>query len=226
MESSDNQSDAPQGEVTGLSSQGAPAVSREKALFQQVDWLSFGLATVLTLIVYLWTLAPEVTLEMSGTLATAAMYGGVAHPPGFPLWTVYSWLFTKLLPFSNIAWRVAVGSAVASALTCGVIALLVSRSGAAMVEGLRAFRRLEPKEERLLRLMYYVWSSCFLFLHVRSHDHSVEYASRWGCARIARAILSSLICDPRNLDRLRPDFIGQLIGQRQKSHSRDHIFDF
>src|SRR6266481_5536323 len=160
MESSDNQSDAPQGEVTGLSSQGAPAVSREKALFQQVDWLSFGLATVLTLIVYLWTLAPEVTLEMSGTLATAAMYGGVAHPPGFPLWTVYSWLFTKLLPFSNIAWRVAVGSAVASALTCGVIALLVSRSGAAMVEGLRGFRRLEPKEERLLRLIVL----CLVFL--------------------------------------------------------------
>src|SRR6266481_6775369 len=152
MESSDNQSDAPQGEVTGLSSQGAPAVSREKALFQQVDWLSFGLATVLTLIGYLWTLAPEVTLEMSGILSTAAMYGGVAHPPGFPLWTVYAWLFTTLLPFSNVAWRVAVSSAVASALTCGVIVLLVSRCGIEIVEGIRGFRRLAPKEENLLRL--------------------------------------------------------------------------
>src|SRR6266481_941836 len=150
MESSDNQSDAPQGEVTGLSSQGAPAVSREKALFQQVDWLSFGLATVLTLIVYLWTLAPEVTLEMSGMLSTAAKYGGVAHPPGFPLWTLYAWLFTRLLPFSNIAWRVAVSSAVAAALACGVIALMVSRGGWLLIDALTGLRRLAPKDQNLL----------------------------------------------------------------------------
>src|SRR6266436_3069120 len=127
MESSDSHHDLSQPEEIGLTRQGSATISEEKAFFQRVDWLSFGLATVLTLIVYLWTLAPEVTLEMSGILSTAAMYGGVAHPPGFPLWTLYSWLFTKLLPFSNIAWRVAVSSAVASALTCGVIVLLVSR---------------------------------------------------------------------------------------------------
>ena len=81
------------------------------------------------------------------------MYDGVAHPPGFPVWTIYAWLFTKLLPFSNIAWRVGVSSAVAGALTCGVIALMVSRGGAMLLEGLRDFKRLELKEEKLLRLV-------------------------------------------------------------------------
>ncbi len=121
--------------------------------FQRTDWLSFALTTALVLAVYLFTLAPEVTLEMSGTLSTAAMYGGVAHPPGFPVWTIYAWLFTKLLPFSNIAWRVGVSSAVAGALTCGVLALMVSRGGAMLLEGLRDFKRLGLKEEKLLRLV-------------------------------------------------------------------------
>src|SRR2546430_878138 len=118
--------------------------------FERTDWLSFWLTTALVLAVYLYTLAPEVTLEMSGILSTAAMYGGVAHPPGFPLWTIYAWLFTKLLPFSNIAWRVAVSSAVAGAFACGVIALMVSRGGTMILEGMREFKRLEPKEELLL----------------------------------------------------------------------------
>src|SRR5207253_9391718 len=105
------------------------------------------------LAVYSFTLAPEVTLEGSGILSTAAMYGGGAHPPGFPIWTIYAWLFTKLLPFSNIAWRIGVSSAVAGALTCGVLALMVSRGGAMILEGLSGFKRLELKEERLLRLV-------------------------------------------------------------------------
>src|SRR5689334_5677780 len=83
------------------------------------DWLSFAVTTLLALTGYLLTLAPEVTLEWSGILGTAAMYGGVGPPQGYPVWTIYSWLFIKLLPFSNPAWRVAVGSAVAGALACG-----------------------------------------------------------------------------------------------------------
>jgi hypothetical protein len=77
--------------------------------FQPQDWISFGLTTAAALAVYLWTLAPDVTLANSGMLSTSAAYAGVPHPPGFPVWTLYSWFFTRLLPFSNIAWRVAGG---------------------------------------------------------------------------------------------------------------------
>ena len=121
--------------------------------FLRTDWLSFWMATILALIVYLWTLAPDVTLGWSGILTTGANYGGGTIPTGYPLWTLYAWLFTKLLPFSNIAWRVAVSSAVAGALTCGLIALMVSRGGTLILEGLREFKRLAPKEESLLRVV-------------------------------------------------------------------------
>ncbi|HMJ64455.1 MAG TPA: DUF2723 domain-containing protein, partial [Candidatus Binatia bacterium] len=97
--------------------------------FCRTDWLTFWVTTVLVLLVYLATLAPQVTLGFSGIFSVSAMYLGVAHPPGYPLATLYEWLFVTLLPFGNIAWRVAVSSAVAGAVACGLIGLMVSRAG-------------------------------------------------------------------------------------------------
>ena len=49
-------------------------------------------------------MAPDVTLEDSGELSVGSFYAGVPHPPGYPVWTLYSWLFTQL-PISNIAFE-------------------------------------------------------------------------------------------------------------------------
>jgi len=128
-----------------------PILTPVAARLDRTDWWSFFITTTLAFSTYLLTLAPDVTLEFSGILSTGAMYAGVPHPPGYPLWTIYSWLFTKLLPFSNIAWRVAVGSAVASALACGVVAMMVSHGGRSLFYGTPAFSQLKPRERNLLR---------------------------------------------------------------------------
>jgi len=78
----------------------------DSPFFQSIDWLSFGLTTGISFAIYLFTLAPEVTLENQGIFTTGAFYAGVPHPPGYPLWTLYAWLFTEVLPVSNLAWRV------------------------------------------------------------------------------------------------------------------------
>ena len=124
---------------------------RNAPFFQQADWLGFGATTVLALLVYLFTLAPDVGLDNSGVWSAAAAYGGVASPPGYPLWTLWAWGFTKLLPFSTIAWRVAASSAVAGALACGVIALMVSRGGAAILDQMPDMQRLKSTQEQWLR---------------------------------------------------------------------------
>jgi tetratricopeptide (TPR) repeat protein len=77
---------------------------------------------------YLYTLAPNVTLEDSGEYITAAATLGVTHPPGYPLWTTISHLFVKFLPYGNIAWRVNLVSAVFGALACGIVAWLTAHS--------------------------------------------------------------------------------------------------
>jgi hypothetical protein len=125
----------------------------EGAVFHWIDWLSFGITTMAAFGVYLCTIAPEVTLEDGGTFITGAAYAGVPDCPGFPLWTIYSWLFIKLIPFSNIAWRVTVGSALAAALACGWTALMVSRGGALLLENTPAFAARKPVEQNLLRVV-------------------------------------------------------------------------
>lgn len=123
------------------------------AFLERVDWASFGVTTVLAFAAYCVTLAPDVTLGLSGIFATGAMYAGVPHPPGYPLWTIYAWLFTNLIPFSNIAWRVAVSSAVAGAVTSGLVSLLVSRGGAAMLAGFPAARKPTAGQITALRIV-------------------------------------------------------------------------
>ncbi len=116
-------------------------------LFRRVDWLTFGITTLLVFIGYFWTLAPDMTCEDSGELAVASMYAGVPHPPGYPVWTIYSWLFVKLIPVSNIAFRVGLSSAVAAALACGLVAMMVSRGSSMMMEGIGELKEIVRKWE-------------------------------------------------------------------------------
>ncbi|HAV65007.1 MAG TPA: DUF2723 domain-containing protein, partial [Verrucomicrobiales bacterium] len=99
---------------------------------------------------YFLTLAPDLTLEDSGELAIGSYYAGVPHPPGYPVWTLYTWLFTVLVPFSNIAWRVALSSAVAAALASGFLALITSRGSRMILESLDAFKNIDRKAENLI----------------------------------------------------------------------------
>ncbi|MGH7970144.1 MAG: hypothetical protein ACREIC_15595, partial [Limisphaerales bacterium] len=94
MSESDNHSAVPPA-PTALRISGA-ADSGIGGYFERANWLSFGITGLALILVYCCTLAPEVTLQFSGVLSTSAMYGGVGYPPGFPVWTVYSWFFVNL----------------------------------------------------------------------------------------------------------------------------------
>ncbi|MBI1841667.1 MAG: DUF2723 domain-containing protein, partial [Verrucomicrobia bacterium] len=115
-------------------------------LFRWVDWLGFAITFLISMFGYWWTLAPDLTLQDSGELAVASMYAGVPHPPGYPVWTLYTWLFT-LLPISNIAYRVALSSAVAGAVSCGLIAMMISRGSSMLLEGISLFKTMDRKAE-------------------------------------------------------------------------------
>lgn len=96
---------------------------------------------------YYLTLAPEVTLEDSGELATGSFYAGIPHPPGYPVWTLYTWLWTVLVPFRNVAWRVALGEAMGGAAAAGLLGLLASRGSSLLIEGIDELKGLAGKWE-------------------------------------------------------------------------------
>ena len=124
-----------------------PATSKG-SFYRRTDWLAFWITVFVSFVGYYYTLAPDLTLEDSGELCVGSMYAGVPHPPGYPVWTIYSWLFTKLVPFSNIAWRVALSSAVAAAFSCGLLALMVSRGSALILRGTEFFKDIADNDEK------------------------------------------------------------------------------
>ena len=109
--------------------------------FTRLDWAAFWTATLVTFAVYFYTLGPSVGLEDSGELATAGAHLGVPHPPGYPFWTLCSWIFCKLffwvtyMGHPTPAWAISCFSAVAGALAAGCTAMLICRSARDFIGG-------------------------------------------------------------------------------------------
>ena len=116
-------------------------------LFRRIDWITVLITFGIIFVVYCLTLAPELTLEDSGELVTGSMYAGIPHPPGYPVWTIYSWLWTVLVPWGNPAWRVALAEAFLGALACGLLSLMVSRGSSMFIESIEEFKGMTGKWE-------------------------------------------------------------------------------
>jgi hypothetical protein len=127
-----------------------PVPVRVPPLFRKIDWLALIITSAVIWTVYFLTLAPELTLEDSGELCTGSFYAGIPHPPGYPFWAIYSWLWTKLLLVGNVAWRVEVGEATAAALACGLVAFMVSRGSSMLMEGIEELRNITGKWENII----------------------------------------------------------------------------
>ncbi len=73
---------------------------------------------------YSLSVYPTVTSEDSGEFISAVWSLGVAHPPGYPIYLALAKLFTLLLPFGNIAWKVNLFSGFMGALTVSGVFML------------------------------------------------------------------------------------------------------
>src|SRR5512133_581973 len=122
-------------------------------LFRKIDWLTMALTFAVVWVVYFLTLSPELTLEDSGELVTGSYYAGIPHPPGYPVWTIYSWLWTVLVPVGNPAWRVALAEAFTGSVACGLLSLMVSRGSSMFIEGIEEFKGMTGKWENAICLV-------------------------------------------------------------------------
>ncbi len=115
----------------------------KETFFRKSDWIACFVTFGISLAVYVLTLQPTLGLEDSGELIVASDYLGVPHPPGYPIWTLLTWFFQWIFHsvtfhgHPNPAWAVNLFSAVAGAAACGVIALLISRSGMDLLRGMK-----------------------------------------------------------------------------------------
>ena len=112
----------------------------------QRQWPIALALSALSLVVYVATLFPTVAYGDSGALTTVAYRLGIAHQPGYPLYTLLAHLFSQL-PLQSVAWRVNLASAVFGAAAVGFLymtLLLATRArwAALLGAGLYAFSPL------------------------------------------------------------------------------------
>jgi hypothetical protein len=84
------------------------------------------LSGAIALIIFLLTASHDVQLIDSGELAVVAYTLGIAHPTGYPLYTLLARLFT-LVPFGEIVFRTVLLSAIAAALSTFLLTLIAAR---------------------------------------------------------------------------------------------------
>ncbi len=92
----------------------------QKLSYQEKKYLVAILIYIIAFAGYLKTMSPTVSFEDSGEFITISYVLGDAHPPGYPLYTLFGKIFT-FIPISNIAFRVVSLSAYFGA---GIVLLL------------------------------------------------------------------------------------------------------
>jgi hypothetical protein len=118
---------APQGKAKGVSAPAESVPAEAASLLVARAWIAPALAFAGLLVVYVATLAPSVVGGDSGELTTAALTGGVPHPPGYPIFAMLARLFAALPLGHSPAWRVNLLSAASTAAAGGLACAVVQR---------------------------------------------------------------------------------------------------
>jgi hypothetical protein len=93
------------------------------------DGRSAILLGALLFAVYAAGACPTIYVGDSGELVTAVHLLGIPHPTGYPLYVLLGKLWTLLLPFGGVAWRMSLFSAACGAAACALLFFLLRRSG-------------------------------------------------------------------------------------------------
>lgn len=83
-----------------------------------------GLVFVVTLNVYATMLSANVGNGDEAEAQTVPYILGIAHPTGFPAYTLAGWVFAHVVPLGTVAWRLNLFTAVCTALTASGVFLL------------------------------------------------------------------------------------------------------
>ena len=106
----------------------------------------------IALAVYLRTLCPTLYWGDCGELATAAYNLGIAHPTGYPLWCMIGKLWTLVIPFGTIVWRLNTMSAFFGALAIACFYGFLRCSGIA--------RSIAIAASGMLAFSFTLWQQC------------------------------------------------------------------
>lgn len=158
-----------------------------QSFFQYADSILLGLCVFF---LFTYTAPPSIFVGDSGDMTTAAALFGVAHDPGYPLYSFLGFVWTRVFAFGTIAWRMNVFSALWAAGAVMVAHMLVKRitnnSYAALIAALvlafsSTFWLFGTTAEvfslhAFLSLLFLYYLVCFYYEHSRRYLYLTAFA--------------------------------------------------
>lgn len=102
------------------------------------DRLFAAASFALPLAIYLLSLDGDVGFWDTGEMQTVPYIGGIAHPTGYPTFTMLGWLFTHAVPIGSVAWRTTFMCALCYAFASLLLYRFARREGAGNIAALVA----------------------------------------------------------------------------------------
>jgi len=113
-------------------------VSRAMHGRRKCAYITAATAFVAAMAMYFPSLSSEVGAGDTAEYQTVPYILGIAHPTGFPAYTLAGWLFSHALAIGTIAWRMNAFAALCTALTAAGVVLLASALEAGTLAALAA----------------------------------------------------------------------------------------
>jgi hypothetical protein len=107
----------------------------------------YVLTGIFSFIIYLTTIAPSVVQIDTGELATVQLTLGIAHPTGYPLFTIIGYLFSLIpLPFTKIFQLNLL-----AAIYCSIAVSIFTYTSKLVLDNLHSFRFIKVMNEKSKR---------------------------------------------------------------------------
>lgn len=105
---------------------------------KHADVITAALACAITMSIYLRTMLPGLTFYDTGEFQTVTYVLGIAHPTGYPLYTMVGKIFGTLVPIGSFAFRMNLMSALCAAIAVSALAFFAIREGVSLAVSLAA----------------------------------------------------------------------------------------
>jgi hypothetical protein len=136
------------------------------------------LAFAVPLAIYVASAYHDVMYWDIGEMDTVPYILGIAHPPGFPLYTLIGWAFTHLVPLGSVAFRMSLLSALAMAGVCWFIFRMAGLAAALLFAfGQDAWTHATRAEPHTLVALAFAALLFYLLRWVREGNARDLYAS-------------------------------------------------
>jgi len=157
----------------------------------RVRTLIAAVVTAVPVLVLYWrTLTPDVSFWDTGEFQTVGPILGIAHPTGYPTYTMLLWLASVVLePFGNEALRANLFSAIAIAGAVGLTSAIVTRltgrmligiaSGITLAVGTQVWSISNHADPHALHLLFATILLWLLVLWQDRQSAGTEKADRW-----------------------------------------------